>query len=414
MADTAEFDRQLDREEQPEREPRRGFFQEHPNAKWGLLAAAVILAVAGYMVWNYYSTRESTDDAQIDGHVNPISSKVGGTVVTVHVEDNQFVKAGTALVEIDQRDYKVALDKAQADLDSSKAKARAAETNIPIIFATSSSRLSSAKASLQAAQAGLAAARDEVAAAKAQLGAAQARIEESQARSALAQQDLERMKRLIARDEISKQQYDTAVTNAEVSAAAAESVKALAAQAAQGVPVAESRVAQAEAAVVEAQAGVRAAETAPQEVAVSKAQSGSAYAKTEQNAAGLAQARLNLEYTTIVAPVDGFVSRKSVEAGQVIAPGQPLLAIVPLEDVWITADFKETQLNHMRPGQTALIKVDAYGGREFRGRVDSVAAATGALFSLLPPENATGNYVKVVQRVPVKIVFEKGQDPGHL
>ncbi len=411
MADMAGFDQDLEQEEQPEAPPR--FFLAHPKAKWGVLVAVVLIAVAGYLIWNYYSVREETDDAQIDGHVNPISSKVGGTVIAVNVDDNQFVKAGAVLVQIDQRDYKVAFDKAQADFTSSLATARAAQTNVPITSANSSSRLDIAHANLRAAQAGLAAAEKEIATAQAQLNAAQARLKEFQARSTLAQQDLGRMKQLIGRDEISRQQYDTAVTNADASAAAVAAAQATVAQAEQAVPVAISHVAQAQAAVAQAQAGVEAAQTAPQEVAVSKAQSGSALAKSEQNAASVAQAKLNLEYTTIVAPVDGFVSKKTVEVGQVIAPGQPLLALVPLEDVWVTANYKETQLNHMRPGQPAIIKVDAYGGREYRAHVDSVAAATGARFSLLPPENATGNYVKVVQRVPVKIVLEKGQDPQH-
>jgi membrane fusion protein (multidrug efflux system) len=192
-----------------------------------------------------------------------------------------------------------------------------------------------------------------------------------------------------------------------------DAARAAVAQAEQGVPVAESHVAQAQAALAQAQAGVRTAQSGPEEIAVSRAQSGSAEAKAELNRTSVEQAELNRQYTRIMAPVGGVVSRKTVEVGQVIQPGQPLLAIVPLEDVWVTANFKETQLNQMRPGQRAAISVDAYGGREFRGHVESIAAATGARFSVLPPENASGNYVKVVQRVPVKIVLERDQDREH-
>ncbi len=415
MADVAGIDRQTGQEDNAaSRGRRRRFVRENPRAKWLLLIILVLLAAAAYFVWSYYSVRESTDDAQIDGHITSISARVGGTVMAVNFDDNQFVKAGDVLVKIDPRDYQVAVDKARADVASAQATAGAARTTIPITSTTTASRLTTAQANVEAAKAGLAAAQSEVAAAQAQLSAAQARLRESEARNALAQADLARMKQLIARDEISKQQYDVAVANAQAETAAVQSAEASVSQAEQGVPVAESHVAQAQAALAQAHAGVQAAETAPQEVAVSRAQSGSAQAKVLQNEAALAQAELNLAYTTVVAPVDGVVDKRSVEAGQVIAPNQPLMAVVPVEDIWVTANFKETQLNHMRPGQPAIIKVDAYGGRAYRGHVDSIAAATGARFSLLPPENATGNYVKVVQRVPVKIVFEPGQDPKHL
>ncbi len=417
MADVAGIDRE--QQQAPEakptrRERRRRFFREHPRAIWVLLGIVLILAAGAYLAWRHYSVRESTDDAQIDAHINPISAKVGGTVIAVNVDDNQQVQAGTVLVQIDPRDYQVALDRAQADLEAAIAGGRAAQTNVPITSTTTASRLSTAQANVRAAGAGVVAAEKEVDAAGAQLSSAQARLREAQARNDLAQQNLTRMKQLVAKDEISRQQYDAAVADATAAAAAVDSAKAAVAQAEQGVPVAESHVAQAQAALAQANAGVQAAQTAPQEVAVSRAQSGGAQAKIQQSQAAVAQAELNLQYTTVKAPVNGIVSKKTVEVGQVIQPGQPLLAVIPLEDIWVTANFKETQLNKMRVGQAAIIKVDAYGGREYRAHVDSIAAATGARFSLLPPENATGNYVKVVQRVPVKIVFEKGQDPNHL
>ncbi len=396
------------------RERRRRYFREHPAARWVILAVLIVLAAAGYLLWSYYSGRESTDDAQIDGHIVPISAKVGGTVIAVNVDDNQFVDAGKVLVQIDQRDYRNALDRARGDLAQAEAAAQAAVTGVPITRTTTASRLSTAHAGVGAANAGVTAAEKEVDAARAQLSAAQARMREAQARNTLAQQNLARMKQLVSKDEISQQQYDAAVAESSAAAATAEAARAAIAQAEQAVPVAESHVAQAKAALAQAQAGVQAAATAPQEVAATRAQASSAQARIQQMQAAVAQAELNLQYTTVIAPQAGVVSKKSVEVGQVVAPGQPLLAVVPLEDIWVTANFKETQLNHVRVGQAAIIKVDAYGGREYRAHVDSIAAATGARFSLLPPENATGNYVKVVQRVPVKIVFEKGQDPRHL
>ena len=395
-------------------EIRRSYFREHPAAKWILLAVLVVLAAGMVSLWSYYSTRESTDDAQMDGHIDPISARVGGTVVEVNVDDNQVVKAGAVLLRIDPQDYQVALNRAQADAAAARATAAAADSGVPIMETMTESRVETADAGVLAASAGVEAARKEVAAARSQLVAAQARQRESEARSQLAQQNLARMKQLVARDEISQQQYDVSVSDAQVAAAAVDSARAAVAQAEQGVAVAQSHVAQAEAALAQARAGVQAARVRPQQIATSRAEAGSAAAKFNLNEASVEQARLNLGYTVVRAPVDGIVSRKSVELGQVIQAGQPLLALVELENIWVTADYKETQLRHMRVGQPAIIKVDAYGGREYRGQVESVAAATGARFSLLPPENATGNYVKVVQRLPVKIVLDKGQDPQRL
>jgi membrane fusion protein (multidrug efflux system) len=415
MADAARTEQRETEGTVPSRaEVRRSYFREHPAAKWILLALLVVLAAGTYWLWSYYSTRESTDDAQMDGHIDPISARVGGTVVEVNVDDNQVVKAGTVLVRIDPKDYQVALDRAQADATAAGATAAAAETGVPIMETMTESRVDTADAGVLAARAGVEAARKEVAAARAQLVSAQARQRESEARSQLAQQNLARMKQLVARDEISQQQFDVTVSDAQVAAAAVDSARAAVAQAEQGVAVAESHVAQAEAALAQAQASVQAARVRPQQIASSRAEAGSASAKVKLNLAAVEQAELNLGYTVVRAPVDGVVSRKSVELGQVIQAGQPLLALVELENIWVTADYKETQLRLMRVGQPAIIKVDAFGGREYNGQVESIAAATGARFSLLPPENATGNYVKVVQRLPVKIVLEKGQDPQRL
>ena len=413
MADAARTE-QHETEGTARAEPQRSFFREHPSAKWLLLVLLVALAVGIYLLWGYYSTRESTDDAQIDGHIDPISARVGGTVVEVNVDDNQVVKAGTVLMRIDPKDYQVSLDRALADAAAARANASAAQSGVPIMETMSQSRVNTADAGVLAARAGVEAAQKEVAAARAQLGAAQARQREAEARSQLAQQNLARMKQLVARDEISQQQFDVTSSDSQVAVAAVDSARAAVAQAEQAVAVAQSHVAQAEAAVSQAQASVQAAQVRPQQIATSRAEAGSADAKLQLNQAAVEQAQLNLGYTVVRAPVDGIVSRKSVELGQVIQAGQPLLALVELESIWVTANYKETQLRHMQVGQQAIIKVDAFGGREYDGHVESIAAATGARFSLLPPENATGNYVKVVQRLPVKIVLEKGQDPQHM
>ena len=363
----------------------QGYFRAHPRAKWVLLALLIIIIIAAYAVWSYYAARESTDDAQIDAHIVPISARVSGTVEKVNVDDNQYVEAGTVLVQLDPTDYQVALERARAELQDAMATLQAAQTGVPLTHTTTSSTLSNAQASLRAAQ-------EEV-------SASQARLRESQAEYKLAADDVRRFAQLIKKDEIPQQRYDAAVTAEQ--------------QAAASVDAARAAVANAESHVAQAQAMVQGAETAPQQIAITRAKAGSAEANVARLKAALQQAELNLQYTVIRAPVTGIVSKKTVEPGEVIQAGQPVLALVNLEDVWVTANFKETQLKNMRPGQPAKIAVDAYG-RTYNGHVDSIGGATGARFSLLPPENATGNYVKVVQRVPLKIVFEKGQDPHHL
>jgi membrane fusion protein (multidrug efflux system) len=350
-----------------------------------VLAILIILIVLGYAVWSYYASRESTDDAQIDGHIVPISARVGGTVEKVNVDDNQYVEAGTVLVQLDPTDYQVAVARARAELQDATATLQAARTGVPLTHTTTTSTLSNAQASLNAAQQ--------------EVTASQARLREAEAQYKLAADDVRRFAQLVRKDEIPQQRYDTAVTAEQQAAATVDAARA-------AVANAQSHVAQAE-------AMVRGAETAPQQLAITRAKAGAAQANVARLQATLQQAELNLQYTVIRAPVTGIVSKKTVEPGEVIQPGQPVLALVNLEDVWVTANFKETQLKNMRPGQPAEIEVDAYG-RTYKGHVDSIGGATGARFSLLPPENATGNYVKVVQRVPVKIVFEKGQDPQHL
>lgn len=391
MAELEVVDRPREEEEREEevKESRRGqaksFFSQNPMAKWILLGVALVLVVGSTILWSYYSSRETTDDAQIEGDIAPISARVGGTVTRVLVDDNQYVEAGTELVELDPTDYNVALQRAQAELADAEANAQAAQTGVPLTSTTSGSQLNIAKANRVAAQK--------------QVDAAQARLAEANANYRKAAADLQRMRPLAAKDEISQQQLDAVVAAEEAARAAVESAKA-------AVATTESQVEQ-------ANAQVAAASTVPEQLNVTRAKASASEAQVLKNQAALQQAKLNVQYTTVKAPVSGIISRKSVQPGQIIQPGQPLFAIVPLENVWVVANFKENQLKKMRVGQKAKIDVDAYG-REYDGHIDSIGGATASRFSLLPPENATGNYVKVVQRVPVKVVFEKGQDKEHL
>lgn len=385
MADLEVVPRVEEEEREEEKQTKaRGYLKRNPRAKWIVLAVVLVVLVGGLLVWHYFSIRESTDDAQIEGDIIPISARVGGTVQRVLFEDNQYVEAGAILVQIDQADYKIALDRAEADLAEAQAGAQAAKANIPITSTTTSSQLETSRANLVAAQR--------------EVEAAQSRVKEAEANEQKAAADLERYRQLVQKDEVPRQTYDTAVATEASTRAMLDSSRA-------AVAVAQSKVLQAE-------AQVRSAGTAPQQIEVTRGRAGSATASVMKNTAAVEQARLDLEYTTVRAPVSGIVSKKSVQPGQVISPGQPLVALVPTQNMWVVANFKETQLKNMRPRQSATIHVDAYG-RDYKGHVDSFGGATAARFSLLPPENATGNYVKVVQRVPVKIVFEKDQDPEH-
>jgi membrane fusion protein, multidrug efflux system len=368
--------------ERPER--KRSFFQQHPAARWIFLLVLILLIVGGIIVWRYYAVRESTDDAQIDGHLTPLSARVSGTVTQVNVNDNQVVKRGDILVQMDPRDYEVAVERAKGDLQDAIATAQGAKTSVPITTISTGGSLETARANLTATQR--------------QVDAATARVNEAKANYDKVAKDLERAKTLVQKDEISRQQYDSAV-------AAEQAAKAT-------VEAAQATLAAAQSQVIQAQSGIQTAQTAPQQVLVSRTKLGSAQALVQVKQAALNQAQLNLGYTSVRAPADGVVSNKTVEVGQVVTPGQPLASLIDLEDVWVTANFKEDQLRNMKVGQKVKIHVDAFD-RDYDGCVDSFAGASGARFSLLPPENATGNYVKVVQRLPVKIVFVKGEDPQH-
>jgi membrane fusion protein, multidrug efflux system len=379
------------------------------------IAAAVLLVAAAAGLWFWLTRgRETTDDAQVDARVTQIAAKVAGTVLSVAFTDNQQVEAGTVLVEIDPRDYQVAVEKARAELADAEGMAATAQSNVPITSTTAAGSVTTAEGSVEQAQGAADAAQKEIEAARAHLTTAQARQREADANATKASRDVERLRGLLAKDEVSQQQFDAAAAAAEAQRAAADSARSQVSEAEAGIRVAESRLVQARAGQQQARASLSSTQTVPDQIAAMKARAASAQAHVEQAKASLAQAELNLQYTVIKAPATGVAARKSVNRGQVVQQGQPLLAVVEVNDVWITANFKETQLTDMRPGQPATIDVDAYGDKTLKGHVDSIAPATGARFSLLPPENATGNYVKVVQRVPVKIVLDPGQDPDHL
>ena len=372
----------------------------------------LLILVGGYFLWKHFDAYESTDDAQIDGHINAISARISGNVIQVLTDDEKYVKAGDVLVRIDPNDYQVAVAKAEADLADAEAALQGSRTDIPITSTNTASQLKTAHSGRTDANASLVGAQRQLDAAQARLDTAKAQVREAAANYKKAGDDVARYKLLVAKDEISQQQYDTSVSTADAAKATLDARTAAVSEAEQNIKVAQSAVEAANTRIPQADASVQAAMTAPQQVAVSQSRAKSAQAQVAQRRALLDQAKLNLSYCTIVAPVSGIVGKKTVEVGQNISPGQQLMAVVPLDDIWVTANFKETQLRRMKPGQVVKFSVDAYS-REYSGKVEGVGGASGSRFSLLPPENATGNYVKVVQRIPVRIDLEPGQNDDH-
>ena len=372
---------------QPYRNPKR-------RRNFIILIVVLVALAGGVFAWRYLSSYESTDDAQADVHLYPVSARISGYVVRVNVGDNQWVQQGTVLVEIDPTDYRVAVAQAEANLANSEATAKSLNITVPITSVSTSSQLSFTESDIANTKAG-------IIAAEKQLTAAHAQLLQAEANDVRAQDDLKRYKLLVDKQEVSNQIYDQALATAKSGTATVAAARASESAAQQFVQQAQSRL-------VQAEANYRSAGTGPQQVSSTRARVRAAIADVEQKRALLEQAKLNLQYTKIVAPVTGEVN-KTVVVGWNVQAGQQLLTVVPLDEVWVTANFKETQLKHMRVGQKARIHVDS-SGRTLRGRVDSIAGATGPLFSLLPPENATGNYVKIVQRIPVKIVLEPGEN----
>ena len=356
------------------------------------ISAAMLVAVAaGYFAWNAFRY-EDTDDAQVDGHVMPLSARINGNIEQVLVMEGQLVHAGDVLVTIDPQDYKIAEVQGQANLADAQATSASLHWNVPITSVTVQSNLDSAKTAVINAEAAVKGSEQNYESAKAALVQAEANATKSDA-------DLGRATQLVAKEDISRLQYDQAVATATANRAVVVSAQA-------SVNAAEQTVQQAQGKLLQAKNDLQTAETAPQQISLTRANAMAADAQVAQRQAQLAQAEMNLSYTVIFSPVTGIVGKRSVEVGQNVGIGQELVDVVPLDDVWVTANFKETQLAHMRPGQRVEVKVDAYG-RMWEGRVTNLGGGTGSIFSLLPPENATGNYVKVVQRVPVRIDFDR-------
>jgi membrane fusion protein, multidrug efflux system len=365
-----------------------------------IVIVLALLVLVGLGIWWRSTFSEDTDDAQVNGHLIQISSRIAGQILKVDVDENQVVKAGDEIAELDPRDFQVAVENAEAALASAQAAAAAAQVNVPLTSINTGSNLLSAGADVGGAHAA-------VSQAEQQYQASQARVAQADANNVKAQADLARYKPLVEKDVISKQQFDAAVAAADAAQAALADAKASQQAAADGIRVARERESQ-------SQALLKYAQTGPQQVAAQTARAKQAEAQVKQAQAQLDQARLNLSYTKIVAPAAGIITRKSVEVNQNVSVGQNLLTLVSLEDIWVTANFKETQLRKMDAGQAVEIHVDSTG-KDYKGKITQIGGATGSVLSLFPPENATGNYVKVVQRVPVRIDFTdlKNEDPNH-
>ena len=393
--------------EQTAEQTRPETHEEHPEGtgqssrrRFIIIGLVAILVVGALLFWWHSTYYEDTDDAAVDGNLIQISSRITGYVKAVEVDQNQYVDAGQRLVDIDPADYETALQQAEANLEATTASYEAARVNVPVIHINTGSNLNTASADVESAMASVTEAENE-------LKADQDKVVSAQANDKKAQLDLERYTPLVQKDIISKQQYDAAV-------AAADSDKAQVDEAEADVVAAQDAVRVARQRVTQAQAGLQYAKTAPQQDAIQKAKADQAAAQVDQARAALAQAKLNLEYCTISAPAAGIVTTKSVQPGQNVAIGQAMMTLVSLDNIWITANFKETQLEHMKVGQHVVIHVDAYG-RDYDGKVTQIGGATGSELSLFPPENATGNYVKVVQRIPVRIDLTKpDENKDHL
>ncbi len=376
----------------PEKNGRKRFF---------IIGAVVFLVIGVVLYWWHSSYYEGTDDAQVDGNLVQISARIAGNITKVNVEDNQQVQKGQVLIEIDPRDAQASLDKAEANLATAKANYEAALANVPITSMSTGATLSSAGADVRASL-------STIAQSEKQLDAAQAQVLSAEADNTKAQLDLERYTPLVKRDVVSRQQFDAVV-------ATAASKKAQLAQAEANLAGARDQVRVANDRLAASRANYNSAQTGPRQVAAQRAKADAAAAEVQQAEAALETGRLNLSYTKIVAPDSGIVNKKSAQVGQNVSAGQTMMTLIPLNGLWITANYKETQLDHMRPGQLATVKVDAYGGRTYHARVTQIGGATGSMLSLFPPENATGNYVKVVQRIPVRLDFtNQNENKDHL
>jgi membrane fusion protein (multidrug efflux system) len=369
---------------------------ESPAKKTGrtvLILGVVLLLIAGAVFWYWRSGfTEDTDDAQVDGNIYQVSSRIAGTVTAVYVQENSEVKQGQLIAELDPKDYQVALEQAQAALASAQADYQQATVNVPITSVQTKTQVSTSGSDVTSATSA-------VTEAQQQAAAAAARVDAAKANALKATKDVERYTPLVEKDVISRQQYDAAV-------ASATSANAQVLEAEQNMVAQQSAITQAQERLDSARSqAAQARKNGPEQVKAEQARAQAALAQIKQAQARVDQALLNLSYCRIVAPAAGVVNKKNVEVGANLSSGQNLLTLVPLDDLWVTANFKETQLKEMKPGETVSIEVDAVGGRKFSGKVTQIGGATGSMLSLFPPENATGNYVKVVQRIPVRIDF---------
>jgi membrane fusion protein, multidrug efflux system len=383
----------------PEKQSNSGSADDNGQGRRkSLLFASIlgmVIVVGALAFWLYSRTYESTDDAQVDGHLNGITSRIDGVIKAVHVEENQSIQVGQLVAEMDSRDYEVALEQAQAQLLRAQANLRAENPNIPIIQSSSRTNISTSQSEVLNAEAGVAAAERDQA-------AALSRWQETEANNAKAQSDVGRYKSLVEKEEVSRSEYDQVVATAKALAAAVDSARSSAESAQKVVDQRRAQLDQMRSRL--AQANV----DAPNQVAISRANQQSRQAEVEAMKAEVDRARLDLSYCKIISPVAGVVSKRTVEVGEHVSKGQRLITVADLSDLWVTANFKESQLRKMQTQQPVTISVDAFG-QDFDGYVEAMPGATGSITSLLPPENATGNYVKVVQRLPVRIRFKAGQ-----
>lgn len=401
---------------QPEQQqPQQAAPKQPPNPRKrrrALLIVAIIgvlLLVGGFIFYQYAQTYESTDDAMVDAHLNGVSSRIAGTLTAVNVDENQFVSAGEVLATVDPRDYQVAAQQAKAELSQSQADIAAQNPNVPITQTANETNISTGQAQVDTQQAAVAAAEQDVAAARQRLAQSEAQLREAEANNAKAQADLERYRALVEKDEIPRTQFDQIVANAKAQSAVVDSAGAMVAASRAAVESAVRIVQQRQAQLAEARTRLaQSNRNAPQQVAISRANLQAKKAEATAAMAGVDRALLDLSYTNVIAPVAGVIGKRSAEVGATVQAAQQLFTIAQIGDIWVTANFKETQLQRMRPGQKAKIHVDAFD-QDLNGYVDTMPAAAGSVMSLLPPENATGNFVKVVQRLPVRLRFDKGQ-----
>ena len=369
--------------------------KQHPIWTVVIVIGLIAVLIGGWFLWQSIESDESTDDAQVDGHTDPISPRINGFVIAAYVENTYFVKKGQVLVDLDPRDYLAALEQARANLAQAQAAVRAQQPNVPITTTTQSTAVSTAELALDSAVAN-------VAAAEQTYRSALADLEQAEANATNASAEEERYRLLVGKQEVSREIYDERATTARADNALVQSRRATADAALKSITQAQATLDEARQRAQEAQHNL------PRQIAAQRATLNTREANVVAAQAQVDQALLNLQYCKIVAPADGIVGNKTVQVGSQVSPGQEMLAITETNDMWVTANFKETEIRNMHSGQSVTIHVDALS-EDFNGYVEALPGGTGAIYSLLPPENATGNYVKVVQRLPVRIRFKKGQ-----